>query len=290
MLVPLRHLQSTAKRVIRPLLCSILVLCAGLAKGQITNYSREVSLFNFGQPTASIEAISREMSLFGRTNLWYEGISREASVFDYGYNQLSLTVGSTGVLAGATSSVPILFWTFAPVTNVFITVDFPANRLTGWDVQPQSPLSGSLVVSSNSRLYLTFSPGSGQTITNAQVLGQIRFAAPNSFPSAFLPLVGDVQAQMLNGEFDTPFKTNQNGEVIVINGNSLLRRSTGTNGLEYLTLYGLSGVNYTIESATNLRPPVSWSTFLTNVVPTNLIATTPYYGLTNWTTFLRAKQ
>ena len=78
--------------------------------------------------------------------------------------------------------------------------------------------------------------------------------------------------------------------MVVINGNSLLRRGKGTNGLEYLTLYGLSGVNYSIESATNLRPPVVWSPFITGVIPTNLVAVTPYFTLTNWMTFLRAKQ
>ena len=275
---------------VRLLLTCLLMGAGSVARGQITNYSREVSVFNFGGPTATFEAVSQEVSVFGRTDLWYEGISREVSAFDYGFNQLSLTVGSTNMLASTTSSVPLSFWTFVPVTNVVVAVDFPANRLTNWVVQPQPPLSASGFVSNNNRLYLTFTPVAGQVISNVQALGQIQFTAPNTSPSAFLPLVGDVTALMVNGESDTPFKTNQNGEVVVINGNSLLRRVTGTNGLDYLTVYGLSGVSYTIESATNLRPPVVWSPFITNVIPTNLVALTPYYVTTNWMTFLRARQ
>jgi len=77
---------------------------------------------------------------------------------------------------------------------------------------------------------------------------------------------------------------------VVLHTNSLLRAFRGTNGQEYLTLYGLNDTNYTIESATNLAPPIAWQTAYTALTPTNFIALTPGFGTTNQAMFFRAKQ
>jgi hypothetical protein len=58
--------------------------------------------------------------------------------------------------------------------------------------------------------------------------------------------------------------------------------------LEKLTLYGYTGTNYTVETATNLNAPVAWQpAFL--LTPTNFIAVPPEFGLTNAARFYRAK-
>ena len=254
--------------------------------------SREVSLFNSGPATvAGIEAISREVSIFDRGFTTFDTVSREVSVFDYDFNHLNLAVGSTVVLAGTSGSVPVTLWTAVPVTNVQVAVDFPQNLLTNWSVQPQSPLTGTAFVSNSSRLYLTFSPASGQSISNTQQLGQITFVSASNQPSAFLSLpVASVTAPLLqDGATYTPYKTAQDGEVVVLNQRSLLRRVGVTNGLEYLTLYGLTGTNYTIESTTNLKPPAVWQPLYT-LTPSNFIAVTPDFGTTNPALFIRAKQ
>jgi hypothetical protein len=254
--------------------------------------SREVSLFNLGPPTvAGIEAISREVSIFDRGFNTFDAVSREVSVFDYDFNHLNLAVGSTVVLAGTSGGVAVALWTAVPVTNVQVAVDFPQNLLTNWSVQPQSPLTGTAFVSNSSRLYLTFSPASGQSITSTQQLGQITFATASNQPSAFLPLpVASVTAPLLqDGTTYTPYKTAQEGEVVVLNKRSLLRRVWVTNGLESLTLYGLSGTNYTIESTTNLKPPAVWQPLFT-LTPSNFNAATPGLGTTNPAMFFRARQ
>lgn len=272
--------------------------------------SREVSLFDFGQSVARIEAVSREVSIFDRgynsfdtvsreVSVFFfgpptaglEGISREVSVYDYGYNHLNFTVGSTVVLAGTSGSVPVNFSTLAPVTNVQIAVDFPQNLLTNWSVQPQSPLTGTAFVSNRSRLYLSFTPANGQSIVNTQQLGRIAFLSASNQPSAFLPLpVASATAALAeNGATYTPYQTTQNGQVVVLNGRSLLQQSLGTNGQENLTLYGLSTTNYTIESATNLTPPVLWQPAYT-LTPSNFIAVTPGVPATNPAMFFRAQQ
>src|SRR5262245_5451655 len=48
--------------------------------------SREVSVFNFGQPATCSEAVSREFSVFnfGQPETRAEAISREVSVFNFG--------------------------------------------------------------------------------------------------------------------------------------------------------------------------------------------------------------
>jgi hypothetical protein len=253
--------------------------------------SREVSVYNFGQPAYGSEAIAREVSVFNEGIYIGDAISREVSLFNYGFNHFTLTVGSTVVLAGTSSNVPVTFSTLAPVTNVQVAVDFPQNLLTNWSVQPQSSLTGTAFVSNNSRLYLTFSPTSRQSISNTQQLGQINFASSSNQPSAFLPLpVASVTAPLLDGTTYTPYKALQNGEVVVLHTNSLLRWSRGTNGLEHLTLYGFSGTNYTIESTTNLNPPTIWQPAYTDVIPAGFVSVTPSLETTNPAMFFRAKQ
>ena len=271
--------------------------------------SREVSLFNFGQPTIGIEAISREVSVynrgssmleavsrevslfnFGQPTAGFEAISREISLFNHAYNVLSIEVGSTVLLAGSVGGVPVTFSTFAPVTNVQVAVDFPRGSLTNWSVQPLLTLTATAFVSNSSRLFLTFSPTNGQGILTTQQLGQITFTASSNQPSAFLPLsVADFMAPMRDGTTYTPYETVQDGEVVVLNKQSLERLWCGTNGDEYLTLYGFSGTNYTIESATNLDPVVVWEPVYT-LTPSNFIAVTPALSMTNPAMFYRARQ
>jgi len=276
----------------RWVLLVILLVTPLLASGQsYTNdaVSREVTIFNDGVPSASIEAISRELSIFNAGNYSLDASSREVSVYDDGYNHFNLAVGSTVMLAGTTGGVAVAFSTLAPVTSVQMAVDFPSNLLAYWSLAPQSPLTGTASVSNNSRLYLTFSSPAGQSIINTQQLGEINFTSASNQPSAFLPLpVASATAPMLDGTTYTPYKGLQNGEVVVLHSNSLLRAYRGTNGLEYLTLYGFSGTNYTIQSATNLVPPVNWQTAYT-LTPSNLIVLTPNLARTNPVVFYRAK-
>jgi hypothetical protein len=144
------------------------------------------------------DAVSWEVSIFDRGLTTFDTVSRAVSVFDYDFNHLNLAVGSTVMLAGTSGGVPVMLWTAVPVTNVQVAVDFPQNLLTNRSVQPQPPLTGTAFVSNSSRLILTFSPASGQSISSTQQLGQITFASASNQPSAFLPLpVASVTAPML---------------------------------------------------------------------------------------------
>ena len=276
-------------RFLSPL--ALLVFVPLLSRAQANDaVSREVSIFTFDRPTASFEAVSREVSIYDRNFTLFDSVSREVSVYDYGFNHLNVAVGSTVVLAGTSGGVPVTFSTLAPVTNVQVAVDFPQNLLTNWSVQGQPPLTGTAFVSNSSRLYVTFSPASGQSITNTQQLGQVIFASASNQPSAFLPLlVASATAPMRDGTTYTPYKTAQNGEVVVLNNNSLLRTFRGTNGAEYLTLYGLSETNYTIESATNLSPPVAWEPAFM-LTPADFVVISSGLTTTNPATFYRARQ
>ena len=253
--------------------------------------SREVSVFDFGQVVANIEAISREVSVYDRGFNLLDSISREVGVYNYGFNHFALAVGFTVVLAGNTGGVSVAFSTLAPVTNVQVAVDFPQNLLTNWSLQQQPPFAGTVLVSNNSRLYLTFSPTNGQSIINTQQLGRINFASISNQSSAFLPLpVADATAPMLDGMIYTPYKALQNGEVVVIRTNSLVRQ-VRTNGQEYITLYGLNGTNYIIQSTTNLASPIVWQTAFSGLVPSvGLTALTPIFAATNKMTFYRGLQ
>jgi hypothetical protein len=280
-------------RVRQALSLGMLILSPLIAPGQtytIDAVSREVSVFNDGFAGTAFDAISREVSVFNAGVYGLDAVSREVSLFNYGYNHLNVTVGSTVVLAGTGGQVPVAVSTLAPVTNLELEVDFPPNLLTNWSILPQSPLTGIASVSNSSRLYATFTPPGGQTITNTQQLGQLAFLSASSQPTAFLPLpIAGAKAPMPDGTTFTPYQTGQDGEVVVLHTNSLLRLAPGTNGAGRLTLYGFSGTNYTMESTTNLNPPVAWQPAFT-LVPTNFIQVVPALAFTNRATFFRAKQ
>jgi len=281
---------------------ALLILTTLFARAQTNiSVSREYSLFQFSQSSApgGFEGISREYSLFqfDRPSATYaiEAMSREVSGYNYGYNHLNVAVGSAVVQAGTSGSVPVTVSTIVPMSNVMVAVDFPPNLLTNWLVVSQVPYAGSVLVSNNSRLYLMFSNAvSGQTIQSSnQVLGQIQFASASNQPSAFLPLpVAGVTPALVNANAFAPSMTTRaNGEVVVVHTNSLLRMYRGSGNQWYLTLYGLPETSYTIESATNLMPPVVWQTAYSGLLPaTNLIALTPNFGATNRATFYRARQ
>jgi subtilase family serine protease len=80
-------LKLGASRWLRTALFSALLLLLLSSKAQTLGpISREVSVFNFGLPSANIETVSRELSLFnfGSTTMTNEAISRELSVFNFG--------------------------------------------------------------------------------------------------------------------------------------------------------------------------------------------------------------
>src|SRR5882672_7882433 len=49
-----------------------------------------------------------------------------------------------------------------------------------------------------------------------------------------------ISAAMVDGTTFTPYAATQNGEVVVLNGRSLLRETPATNGVRSLALYGFS--------------------------------------------------
>src|SRR5947209_344457 len=64
------------------LLCLSCLLWPSVSARSDDAVSREVSLFNLGQPAATIEAFTRELSVYTTTNVTRpEAISREVSVF-----------------------------------------------------------------------------------------------------------------------------------------------------------------------------------------------------------------
>lgn len=261
---------------------------------------REVSLFNFNPRSSApngVEANSREYSVFSFARQssapnGVDAVAREVSFYNYGSNGVTIAIGSAIVPFGTTGSVAVTFSTLIPLTNVLVAVGFPPNSLTNWTVAPQSPLTSSTFVSNNNELYVSFSSPIGQSITtNLQQLGQIVFTPGSNQPSAFLPLLVDgVTSKIQNGTVATQTDSAQNGEVIVLNKTPLLRWAPDSNGVQFVTLYGYTGTNYTIESTPNLRTPVLWTPVYTNLTPSNFIAFTPNVIKTNPVMLFRAKQ
>jgi hypothetical protein len=279
----------------------------GQGAGRVEAVSREVSIFSFGALSAGAEAVSREVSVFnrgittldaisrelsvfnfGQGTATLEGISRELSVFNYGVNHMELTIGSTVLQSGAAGGVPITLYSLAPITNLQFTLNVPQNVLTNWTVQPAQAATGNLVLSNAGQLSLTFSPSNTSSFVNTQQLGQVNFFAISNQTSAFLPLrIAGASGPRPDGT-DTPIKAFHNGEVVVLHILSLVRASVISNGLENITLYGLPGTNYTIESTTNLGNP-TWSP-VASVTLADFVYSTGPLPNTNAIIFYRARQ
>jgi hypothetical protein len=262
----------------------------GMAGSAVEAVSREISVFNGGVSGAAVEAVSREVSVFNDGTISSDNSSREVSVFNYGDNQLELTVGSTALRSGDSGRVPVTLFSLAPLTNVQLVVGFPANRLTNWTIEPT--LRGDVLVTNGNQLYLDFAPSNQQAFFLTQELGHVSFTAVRDQPSAFLELpIADATGTRIGGT-DAPRKFLQDGEVVVINSNPLLRARLAQSNNAYresLTLYGLPGTNYVIESTTDLDPPVVW-TPVDSLTPPGFMMSIGDLENTNAAIFYRARQ
>jgi len=180
---------------------------------------------------------------------------------------LQVSLGSTVMQVGTTSSVPVSVISPLGLTNLSFIVAYPASRFTNWVLISSNTAIGASFVQmlDPSRTTVNLSATSGQTVTGPSVLGSLSFAAlPGS--SAFVPLfVTNVLGLKTDG---TPVgnSSGQPGQVIVIGLQPLLEESLDTNATRILTIYGNPGSNYQLFSNTNLD--------LTNWPPAGIILLT----------------
>ena len=261
----------------------------GQPSASVETISREVSVFNFGVPSASIEALSREVSIFnfGQASANVEAISRELSVFNYGVPPLKFSVGSTNILGSETNQVPFTFLTLLDLTNLSLTLQTDDSHLQILGVTPVSPEVVSTVLgtanSNGHPIAFTFNPAAIPTTNH--ILAYLNFQGIMNLDSAIVPLmITHSTATRASGQVVAV--ATANGQVILIMTNSILVASAKPQF--GITMYGVPGTTYAIETTTNLASP-DWQE-LERLLQNDLILTIT--GLTNTAAqqFYRTKQ
>jgi hypothetical protein len=205
---------------------------------------------------------------------------------DLGALETSVSIGTAAMLTGGTGSIPISVNSQSAVTGLSFVLNFPTNLFTAISVQPSiaavSGASLSLVSANSVRINLATIGGS--SLLGSQQVAQLNLQAAAGQPSAFVPVVPQSPAATnADASIVTDFSL-QPGQAVVIGAQSLLALQKASGSLS-LSLYGIPGDSYQIQSTTNLAG--NWSNFM--LVPmTNLAQTFPNLAATGPDVFYRA--
>ena len=166
---------------------------------------------------------------------------------------LQVSIGSTVVQIGQTSSVPVNLLSTVALTNLNFTLTFPTNRFTNWVITASNVVVGTstLQTLTFSNLQIGFGTKSGQVMQGPAFAGNIRFGALSN-SSAFVPLViSGVQGTKSDG---TPVGNTfgVSGRIVVLATEPLLEAWMTTNRNRMMTIYGNPGASYLINYNTNL--------------------------------------
>ncbi len=192
---------------------------------------------------------------------------------------LALSLGSTVLRTGQTSSVPIGFSSSVGLSDFSIELGLKADYLTNLTLLGAAseidPATISFSPQTNGVTLLKFKTLGGQLLLGTKSIGQFGFTSIPGKPSAFVPL--KIQ-QMVVRKPDNSVVGNltaQSGRAVLI-GNESLLEMTYTNGSRGLMLYAKPNSAYALEYATNLSNPTIWMR-LPPVIVTSMV--TPLSGV-----------
>jgi len=179
------------------------------------------------------------------------------TVTDY----IEVRLGETALRAGGTSAVPVHLLSSGDLTNLTFDVALTSDRLTALTVQPIAPhIADATIVSNAPTRYTVTCRTSTQTpFTGAAYIALLNFQAQTNGPSEIVTLKPEnvtfalAQAPLANTAFA------QNGRAVVVEQQSILEaRFPDPDTLE-LTLHGVPGSVYAIETASDLDAPIVWT-------------------------------
>jgi len=180
-------------------------------------------------------------------------------------------LGSTIMQVGTTSSVPVRLLSTVALTNLTFTVVFPADRLAGFVLTPNSSqvLNQDLRLLSPGRLEVSFTLPASSVLHGPTNAASLVFTAPTNQTSIFLPLlIEDVDGWRPDGGLAANAR-GQAGRVVIIGREPLLEGVRGADRKPHLLLYGNPGASYTLEWRTNVASG-AWHP-LDPVAMTNLV-------------------
>ena len=203
---------------------------------------------------------------------------------------VEVSIGSSVVQAGQSTSVPVNLVASVGLTNLSFTLAYPSGFLTNWNITPSNSAVATSTANTVDASHTQFNFGvrGGQVLQGSSVIGSICLETlPGA--STFVPLtIANMGATASNNSPLTNL-IGQSGRVVVIGSQPLLEASLGTNSSRLLTLYGNSGVSYNLLTTTNLNAGSSWST-AGSATLTNLFQVINLGGATNQMQFYRAVQ
>lgn len=165
-----------------------------------------------------------------------------------------VNVGTTNLLVGGGSFIPLQIVAGVPLTNVSFTLTFEEDVLTNLVLQPRAAgLSSSSLQRVATNLFrAAFELAPGSAVQGTQELARLEFNTLSNTASTIVPLqAGQVTAVGADGVlYDKG--AGGSGQVFVIGAQPILSDLVRSNQSGALTLYGRPGATYRIESAPNL--------------------------------------
>jgi hypothetical protein len=199
---------------------------------------------------------------------------------------LVITVGSTNVARGKSAAVPIYLASSGGVTNLTMNIIWPASHLSNAALVATGPAMVTCSLQDQvTNLVFSMQTIAGQVLQGTQQLAQLSFLAiSNQNPVTLQLPVNTLAADKPDGSLYTnciaPAAT-----VAVTGGEPFLWASLAPDSSRSLTLYGLVGLSYQLQSATNLGAPTLWTPEWTYVQTNSAI--TIGVGSTNRVIFYR---
>jgi hypothetical protein len=168
--------------------------------------------------------------------------------------EYALSLGTTNLLVGETSSVPVTLNTTLPLTNITTFVQAPSALLTNLTLLSVSPeiLSTILQPLGTNQYVVSLALNPALSPGISRTLAQLGFKAVLQTNSAIVPLgLSQLSAVQTDGQF-APKPGAFGGRVYIIGSQPLLDAWLGTNADRMLTIYGNPGASYQIAYNTNL--------------------------------------
>ena len=166
---------------------------------------------------------------------------------------VQVSIGSTVMQVGTTSSVPVNLLSTVALTNLSFTLSYPTNRFTNWTLTASNTAIGGVSVQTlgPTDALFTLNTKSGEVLQGPALAGISSFSAMSN-SSAFVPLtIANIQGTKSDGS-PVGNTFGLGGRVVVIGNQPLLESSLGTNAQRMLRVYGNPGDGYQVYFSTNV--------------------------------------
>jgi hypothetical protein len=141
-----------------------------------------------------------------------------------------------------------------PLNNVQFTLQFPTDQVSNLSISSTNLAVGAAIIESSSPAQAQFSVSalSGRLLQGPANIAEVCFQASDAH-STFVPLtMTGVQGTKSNGTL-VGNSSGGSGQLAVVAAEPLLQAGLQTNAAFVLTLYGIPGSNYVIQSSSALN-------------------------------------